>query len=98
MPKGGRYLLDTNAVIHVLAERIDLRPRLTAAAEAFLSIIVLGELYFGAEKSSNVARNLARLESFASNLRVLPCDSETARHYGRIKNELQAKGRPHPRQ
>ncbi len=37
-----------------------------------------------------------RFEQFASVSTLLGCDTQTARHHGRIKNQLRAKGRPLP--
>jgi tRNA(fMet)-specific endonuclease VapC len=37
-----------------------------------------------------------RIEDFAAIITALSCDTNTARHYGQIKNMLRAKGRPVP--
>ena len=86
----GRYLLDTNIVIAVFADEVALTKQL-AGPEVFVPSIVLGELYYGAQKSSRIASNVARVDEFAANNSVLVCDAETARQYGEVKNELQAK-------
>jgi tRNA(fMet)-specific endonuclease VapC len=62
----------------------------------FTPSIVLGELYYGARKSTRVPENLARIEEFAARSTVLVCDTETARRYGEIKDRLRQKGRPIP--
>ncbi len=92
----GRYLLDTNLVIALFAEDRSVQQHLSEAGEVFISSIVLGELYYGARKSAHVETNLTRIEEFASRMSLLGCDQDTARHYGRIKNLLRAKGRPIP--
>jgi tRNA(fMet)-specific endonuclease VapC len=92
----GRYLLDTNIVIAIFADEVMVRQQLAGAGEVFVPSIVLGELYYGAQKSARIAPNLARVEEFAANNSVLVCDTETARQYGEIKSELRAKGRPIP--
>ena len=61
----GRYLLDTNAVIDLFAQNEELAAKLEAAEAVFLSTVVLGEMYFGAEKSHRVSENHARIESLA---------------------------------
>lgn len=93
-----RYLLDTNAVIGVIEEDpATLAAIDTTRAEPLLvSATVLGELYFGARKSARVEENTRRIETFASEADVLPCDENTARHYGEIKDALRRKGRPIP--
>ena len=92
----GRVLLDTNIVIAILAKEPTAHQHLSAAAEVFASSIVLGEIHYGARKSSRVESNLQTVHEFAAANRILPCDSETAEQYGQIKNQLRAKGRPLP--
>jgi tRNA(fMet)-specific endonuclease VapC len=92
----GRYLLDTNVVIAIFANEPALHHQLAGADEVFVLSIVLGELYYGAQKSARSAANVARVDEFAANNTVLVCDTETARQYGEIKSELRAKGRPIP--
>jgi tRNA(fMet)-specific endonuclease VapC len=64
--------------------------------EVFTPVIVLGELYYGARRSSRVQENLARIDEFAARSTVLACDTETARRYGAVKDGLRQKGRPIP--
>lgn len=92
----GKYLLDTNIVIELWRRNASVAERLRGAEEVFISTIVLGELYYGAFRSSRVEHNLTLIEEFASNNTVLYCDSETARRYGEIKNGLRVKGQPIP--
>ena len=92
----GRFLLDTNIVIALLAEDPAVKQHVTEAAEVFASSIVLGELYYGARKSTRVESNVQTVDQFAAANRVLGCDSTTAQHYGEIKNILREKGRPIP--
>ncbi len=90
----GRYLLDTNIAIAIVEKEIDFQDH--PDAQGFLSSTVIGELFFGIEKSSRVAENLKRLQQLRSTFPVFVCDEETARHYGFIKNLLRKKGRPIP--
>ncbi len=53
----GRVLLDTNIVIALFAKEAVVQQRLAAADEVFTSSIVLGELYYGAHKSSRVKKS-----------------------------------------
>jgi len=92
----GRYLLDTSAIIALFADDTGIKETLSAAEQVFVPSIALGELYYGAHKSSRPTENLARIEQLASQSVVLGCDAETARHYGHIKSSLRAKGRPIP--
>lgn len=79
-----------------LAGRLPSQEHLAQADEIFVPSIVLGELYFGAHKSSRAEKNLARIDEFAASSTVLDCDTDTAREYGLIKNRLREKGRPVP--
>lgn len=92
----GRFLLDTNIVIAIFAKDVAVQTRIADAAEVFIAVTVLGELYYGARKSTRVRANLERLEEFATVNTILICDTETAQQYGEIKNGLRAKGRPIP--
>ncbi len=92
----GSYLLDTNIVIALFARDAVVEDRLGRADSVFVPSIVLGELYYGAHKSTRVQANIGRIEELAAQSAVLSCDADTARHYGQIKNELRHKGRPVP--
>lgn len=92
----GRYLLDTNIIIGLFANEPDIQGKLLHADEVFVSSVVIGELYFGANKSTRVKDNIAHIDEFASSIAVLSCDLETARYYGEVKNALRIKGHPIP--
>jgi tRNA(fMet)-specific endonuclease VapC len=62
----------------------------------YLPVVVVGELIFGALKSTRVDKNIARIDEFVSANSVLSCDLDTAGHYGQIKCRLRGKGRPLP--
>ena len=89
-----KYLLDTNIVIYVLKRRPQqvLEIFNTNASRMAISSITLSELIYGAEKSSNVDKNLEAIEEFISHLEVLPYDSKASQHYGQIKAALEKKG------
>ena len=86
-----KYLLDTNIVIYVLKRRpIEvLKIFNTNASRMAVSSITLSELIYGAEKSSNVDKNLEAIEEFISHLEVLPYDAKASQHYGQIKASLE---------
>ncbi|HEY0070450.1 MAG TPA: type II toxin-antitoxin system VapC family toxin [Chloroflexia bacterium] len=90
------YLLDTNIVIAFFAGDTNVRSQFASADKVSIPSIVLGELYFGAEKSEHVQQNVARADNFARETGVLACDAGTARLYGIITNRLRLKGRPIP--
>ena len=92
----GRYLLDTNIIIALFADEAAVKGNLAVADEVFVSSIVIGELCYGAQKSGRAKANLACIDELAANNVVLGCDTNTARRYGEVKNELRVKGRPIP--
>lgn len=65
-------------------------------SEFAIPATVMGELYFGAEKSVNRKENTAKLRLFESSITILESNAETAKHYGKIKHDLLLKGKPIP--
>ena len=92
----GRYLLDTNVVIALFANDAAVTGSIKDVVEVFIPSIVIGELYYGAQKSGRVKENVERIDEFAAENVVLNCDANTAKWYGDIKNSLRQKGRPIP--
>ncbi len=92
----GRVILDTNIVIALWINDLLVYQRIAETNEVLVPAIVLGELYFGAKKSSKPSENILRVDNLAAQTTVIPCDLETARHYGRIKAELKSQGTPIP--
>jgi tRNA(fMet)-specific endonuclease VapC len=92
----GKCLLDTNIVIAIFSRDEAVMTELAKSREIFIPSIVLGELYYGAQKSAHKKENTAVIDKFASANTILACDVDTARQYGKIKESLLAKGRPIP--
>jgi len=88
------YLLDTNAAIAALNGDSAVLKLVDEAETVYVPSIVLGELYYGAEKSGRVEANIQHIDEFANRRLVLNCDRETARWYGRIEFALRSKGQP----
>jgi len=90
------YLLDTNILIAALKGQPSVRQRLETLplSSLRLSAVVLGELEFGAEKSTQSERNRARLAAIAQRLSWVGLDVETTRQYGRIRALLERQGTP----
>ena len=93
-----RILLDTNAYTAFLTGDERVLNALTEAETAFLSAIVIGELYAGFCGGNRLKENKALLARFLqkSNVRVLDVTAETGEVFGQIKNELQKAGTPIP--
>lgn len=92
----GEFLLDTNIVIALFANDPIVIGHLRESDAVFLPSIVLGELYYGAQRSKRSTENVARIEEFAKRNHVVNCDAKTANRYGAVKDKLRRKGRPLP--
>ena len=93
MNQNGRYLLDTNIVIAIFADEMIVQEKRQSADKVFLPSPVVGELCYGARKSSRPIENLTRVNRLIQDFRVIPCNLETARWYGVIKDNLRRRGR-----
>ncbi|HYE49565.1 MAG TPA: tRNA(fMet)-specific endonuclease VapC [Azospirillaceae bacterium] len=91
-----RYMLDTNICIYLIKNRPpELRAKFNElSGQICISSVVMGELIYGAEKSSRPASNIETVESFAARLEVLPFDVPAAGQFGQIRAELERAGRP----
>lgn len=91
------YLLDTNTCIRFLnRSNTAIYQRLInlSADDACICDVVKYELYFGAYKSSQSAKNLENLSNFFGDLASLPFDGEAAKICGQLRAMLQAAGTP----
>jgi len=89
-----RYMLDTNICIYVIKDRpAGLRARFNSLADQLcVSAVTLGEIIYGAEKSSRPVENLTVVEQFAARLAVLPFATRAAAHFGQLRAELEQAG------
>ena len=90
------YLLDTDVCVHAMRDRLPvLRERFSGEeGRLFISVITLAELAFGSLKSSDPARNDARLAALVARLVVLPFDAAAASAYAAIRVALERAGTP----
>jgi tRNA(fMet)-specific endonuclease VapC len=92
-----RYMLDTNICIYIAKHNPPaVRERFArhAASELAISVITLGELRFGAEKSQSRERALATINQLAAAIEVMPVPESAGEHYGQIRASLQQQGQP----
>ena len=85
-------MLDTNVIIKFLAGDEAAKPLVDNASEILVSVIVVGELQYGAQKSSRTESNLMLFAKFLSNLTIIPVDENIAAIYGELKEQLRIKG------
>lgn len=91
-----KYLLDTNIVIYVIKHRPpEVRDVFNRHhGRMAISTVTLAELLHGAEKSTDVPRNLRVVEDLCSRLDVMPYGQKAAQHYGNIRAALERRGQP----
>jgi tRNA(fMet)-specific endonuclease VapC len=92
-----RYLLDTNVCADYLNGRF---PRVieqlqrVRPEDVAVSAIAVAELRFGAAKSARPAENQRRLDEFLEEVSALDFDLGAAAAYGRLRSDLEARGKP----
>jgi tRNA(fMet)-specific endonuclease VapC len=86
-----KFAIDTN-IVSAFFKGSDIGARVREAQQVYLPIIVLAELYFGAEKSPDPERKRQQIDRFLPLVEVLQTTAQTARKYGVIKAELEARG------
>ena len=92
-----RYMLDTNICIYIMKNDppgVRARFALHGAAELAMSVITLGELGFGAEKSKSREKALATINALEASIEVMPLADSVGEHYGQIRAALQRSGTP----
>ena len=90
-----RYLLDTNIFIYIAKhDPPAVRERFArhTADELAMSVVTLGELRFGAEKSQSRERALAVISQLESMMQIAPLTEAVGEHYGQIRAVLQHRG------
>lgn len=90
-----RYLLDTNICIYIAKHNPPaVRERFSrhTADELAMSVVTLGELRFGAEKSQSRERALAVIAQLEATMQIAPLTEAVGEHYGQIRAALQQRG------
>ena len=85
-------MLDTNVIIKYLAGDESAKRLMNNATDISVSAIVVGELQYGAQKSSKTESNLALFTSFLSIFTIMPITENIASVYGEVKEQLRKKG------
>lgn len=91
------YLLDTNACIAYLnrpESGVRLRLETLPRQDVAVCSVVKAELFYGAMRTSNPERTLAKQQTFLNQYVSLPFDDRSALIYGQIRAQLAASGTP----
>lgn len=90
-----RYLLDTNICLHIAKHKPPtVRERFArhSSRELAMSVITLGELRFGAEKSQSREQSLADIGRLEQLIPVYALPETAGEHYGQIRATLNSLG------
>jgi tRNA(fMet)-specific endonuclease VapC len=90
------FLPDTNACIALLRQRSNrliARWRSVKVSDIVMCSVVVYELRYGAERSSDPVRGHSKLDLFLSPFASLPFDDQCARKCAEIRAELERTGR-----
>ena len=88
-----KAMFDTNICIYAMTRARGFAPRLPLR-DCGISVVVLGELEWGVQRSARMAENRAALEHWLTAVQVVEIDVGVARRYGRIRADLAAVGQP----
>jgi tRNA(fMet)-specific endonuclease VapC len=91
-----RWMLDTDTCISIIKKHPQVLKKLRgkSVGQVGISSITLGELSFGAEKSSRSKEAHEALGDFLVALEVAGFDDAAAMTYGRVRASLAQKGQP----
>ncbi len=94
-----RYLLDSSVATLAALRNPNLLTKLAQAQELYVPEVVYGEMFFGAYRYARIHQStkyLDLVEDFVQQAQYKPvaADLDTARIYGAIRAELEAKGQP----
>lgn len=62
----GKHLLDTNIIVALFKDDDNVRNQIAASPEVFVPAIAIGELYFGAQHSARVEKNMKQVREFST--------------------------------
>lgn len=67
----GKYIIDANVIIDYLRGKNNFLFELMEKETVFVSAIVIGELYFGAENSKQISKHLSQIENLISKINII---------------------------
>jgi tRNA(fMet)-specific endonuclease VapC len=93
---GSRILLDTNIISAWLKGEKVIVDKIDESNEVYLPVQAVGELYYGAQYSTNVQFNIENITRLTSFYPVMNTNQQTALIYDNIKALLRKRGKPIP--
>ena len=90
-----KWILDTDTVVYYMRAMRAVVQRLetTSSADRYLTLITLGELYFGIQRSTRAERNLGRYRRFFARVKIVPFTPAVAERFGALKANLTTRGK-----
>ena len=91
------YVLDTCICVDLMRGKLPIAydiMRQSDPRQFVIPAIVVAELEFGIEKSSNPSKTRLLTERFLAPFEIIPFDATCARAYGAIRNQLRLDGKP----
>jgi tRNA(fMet)-specific endonuclease VapC len=92
----GNYLLDSNAIIDFFRGKNSFLVDLIQNQSVFVFVIVIGELFYGAENAVQINKHLSQINEFVSKITIVEVNFETSKIYGKIRANLKKQGTPIP--
>ena len=96
MQANGSFLVDMNVVIALFNGETGVEEKFNGADEINFSVIIEGELIYGAKHSRRSEENIQQVQDFRSECKLLLIDEETAYLYAETKLQLRRQGHPIP--
>ena len=89
-----QYILDTNICIALLKNKFGVRSKINEVGlhNCHISVLTIGELYYGAYKSANVENHLKDVDVIAKLFGKIHLSDSVMDTYGKIKADLNKKG------
>ncbi|WP_195663921.1 type II toxin-antitoxin system VapC family toxin [Bacteroides congonensis] len=89
----GKYLLDSNICIYILRDKKGMREQLKKVGweNCYISEMTVAELLYGAECSNAVEDNIKAVNSFCSDMKIIPVGIALA-EYAKQKARLRKNG------
>ena len=91
------FVLDSCVCIDLMRGKLPIAydlMRSSSPSQFKIPAVVAGELYFGAENSSNASRSHLVVAAFLQPYEILPFDDACAHAYSTIRSSLKKRGRP----